>query len=84
MKRSVPCAGIRQNIYAASIVLIGNFKKFHYDFDFLYYSFSILNLSNVRLWLIRIIMIYNILINSTTKYSVSGKIKSIPQNEVWL
>ena len=52
MKRSMPCAGIRQNIYAASIVLIGNFKKFHYDFDFLYYSFSILNLSNVRLWLI--------------------------------
>ena len=43
MKRSMPCAGIRQNIYAASIVLIGNFKKFHYDFDFLYYSFSILN-----------------------------------------
>lgn len=34
-------------------------------------------------YLIRIIMIYNILINSTTKYSVSGKIKSIPQNEVW-
>ena len=51
MKRTMPCAGIRQNIYAASIVLIGNFKKFHYDFDFLYYSFSILNLSNVRLWL---------------------------------